>query len=91
MRMFNSDWIPCNERLPDESGEYLVTIKEEDSFVTEAWFWKDTKFLCGERPGWKLLNEWYQFNDEMREKIIAWMPYPKAYEEKGFTDNTIYF
>lgn len=90
--MSNNDWIPCCDRLPDESGEYLVTIKEkEDSFVAEAWFWKDVKFLCGERPGWELLNEWYQFNDEMIKKIVAWMPYPKAYGAKECTDDTIYF
>ena len=26
-----NQWIPCSERLPDETGKYLVTIKYKES------------------------------------------------------------
>lgn len=72
-------WIPCEKRLPNESGEYWVTVKDCDSFIVlPAWFWKDSTFT-GEKVGWNMLNEFAQFNDSVRDKVIAWMPLPDAY------------
>lgn len=79
-------WIPCSERLPEESGCYLVTIKdgEEDSFVLEAWYWKDDILIPykrhDEKKGWNMLNEWADLTEQMRDKVIAWMTMPDAYE-----------
>ena len=68
-------WIPCSERLPEENGQYLITIKYKhvnDSYedvYAEHGEWLDGKWdmfcfgHCGEV-----------------EDIIAWMPLPEPYK-----------
>lgn len=68
-------WIPCSERLPKESGQYLITIKYKhvnDSYedvYAEHGEWLDGKWdmfcfgHCGEV-----------------EDIIAWLPLPEPYK-----------
>ena len=70
-------WIPCSERLPEENGQYLITIKYKhvnDSYedvYAEHGEWLDGKWdmfcfgHCGEV-----------------EDIIAWMPLPEPYKEE---------
>ena len=71
-----SHWIPCSERLPEEKGQYLITVKYKhvdgyDDIYAEHGEWYDGKWdmfcfgHCGEV-----------------EDIIAWMPLPKPYERK---------
>jgi len=69
------NWIPCSERLPEENGQYLITIKYKhvnDSYedvYAEHGEWLDGKWdmfcfgHCGEV-----------------EDIIAWMPLPPCYK-----------
>ena len=57
-------WIPCSERLPKETGEYLVTKisigwNYEDYTENDIAYWDNHKGFCKE------------------EKVIAWMPIPK--------------
>lgn len=72
------DWIPCNERLPEENGQYLITIKYKhvnnsyEDIYAEHGEWLDGKWdmfcfgHCGEV-----------------EDIIAWMPLPEpTYKEE---------
>ena len=73
-----SQWIPCSERLPEEDGQYLITVKYihvdgyEDIYA-EHGNWTDGKWdmfcfgHCGEV-----------------ENILAWMPLPEPY--KGETE-----
>ena len=61
-----SEWIPCSERLPSESGRYLCTYAE---------------IQCGEYIscvdfGSFINGEWYTSG------VIAWMPLPKPYGER---------
>ena len=61
-----SEWIPCSERLPSESGRYLCTCAE---------------IQCGEYIscvdfGSFINGEWYTSG------VIAWMPLPKPYGER---------
>lgn len=68
-------WIPCSERLPEENGQYLITVKYKhvnDSYedvYAEHGEWFDGKWdmfcfgHCGEV-----------------EDIIAWMPLPEPYK-----------
>lgn len=57
------EWIPCSERLPDESGKYLVTCRKFGKLET-TW----NIFYGGDHASWL-------WNDE----IIAWMPLPEPW------------
>ena len=66
-------WISCSERLPEEDGQYLITVKykpeaDYEDIYAEHGEWTDGRWdmfcfgHCGEV-----------------EDIIAWMPLPKPY------------
>lgn len=77
-------WIPCSERLPEEDGEYIVTVLDKNGRgVFDAWYWKKKNPLSPQSEGWHLLNEFAPFDDIMRDKIIAWMPRPDAYDPES--------
>ena len=61
-------WIPVTERLPEESGAYLVTI---------AYVWD------GKRETMQVVAAFYngQWNAFPGDEIIAWMPLPAPYSE----------
>lgn len=63
------EWIPCSERLPEEDGEYLVWVRYEGREFTTTEEYEDGM--------WNYSGA-YNFND----KVIAWMPLPKAYKEE---------
>lgn len=63
-------WIPCNERLPDKEGKYLVTVKN----LTGYWIMENNVFVCD-----------YQYDDFIFQgwednKVIAWQPLPEPYK-----------
>ncbi len=69
------EWIPVSERLPEEDGQYLITVKykpeaDYENIYAEHGEWNDGKWdmfcfgHCGEI-----------------EDIIAWMPLPEPYKE----------
>lgn len=78
-----NQWIPCSERLPEDTGDYLV--------------W--ALFVCEEYPTYSIVHydadceafgEWNDFYDthtlgfldsefEEIEGVIAWMPLPEPY------------
>lgn len=68
-------WISCSERLPEEDGHYLITVKYVhvdgyDDIYTERGAWID--------------GEWDMFCHEYCgkvEAILAWMPLPQPYKE----------
>lgn len=57
-------WIPCSERLPEESGKYLVTVKNGNVYAG-AFSAYDNKFQCA-ATAWMPLPEPYgeEQNDE---------------------------
>ena len=68
------DWIPVSEMLPEESGQYLITVKYKhvdnyEDIYAEHGEWNGSKWdmfmfgHCGEV-----------------ESILAWMPLPKPYD-----------
>lgn len=63
---YNNGWIPCSERLPEYTDEYLVTIDGANSTTTLSY----DEVLC----------EW--FDDECNVyPVIAWQPLPAPYKE----------
>ena len=57
-------WIPVTERLPDESGEYLVTIR---SMLYISWFYKDDgvwSFRNADLMAWMPLPTPYKGGEE---------------------------
>ena len=61
-------WIPCSERLPEESGKYLVTVLDGiGKRTTSAPYHLRSKSwtLTGRMTYWK---------------VIAWMPFPEPYK-----------
>ena len=68
-------WIPVTERLPEEDGQYLITVKYKhvegyEDIYAEHGEWTDGKWdmfcfgHCGQVDG-----------------ITAWMPLPEPYKE----------
>ena len=66
-----TEWIPCSERLPSDSGNYLITVADlrlghnGEYTVTMADFYAKAK-------------KWNSVVD-----VIAWMPLPMPYREDG--------
>lgn len=67
-------WIPVSERLPEENGQYLITVKykpeaDYEDIYAEHGEWADGRWdmfcfaYCGEVEG-----------------IVAWMPLPQPYK-----------
>lgn len=64
-------WIPCSEKLPEESGYYIVTAHDGAGHrTTFVKYQKKAKSwdLTGARSYWR---------------VIAWMTLPKPYKEDG--------
>ena len=70
-------WIPCSERLPNEFGEYLVTVREKYPFEDDYDYQIDLATNQGDYIGqWDTKIDW----DEGQEvEVIAWMPLPEPY------------
>ena len=66
-------WIPCSERLPEESGQYLITVKYEhvdgyEDIYAEHGDWSGEKW------------DMFSFGHCGKvEDIVAWMPLPEPY------------
>ena len=81
------DWVSVNDRLPEETGVYLVNIHQEDDergecgdFVIMAWYQINSLLTAPKEIGWTLLNEWYDFTPQMRKDVSHWMPMPNPPE-----------
>ena len=69
-------WIPCSERLPEESGVYIVTEKE---------YSVDDRENTGR---FNLITEQVEFEDGKWRRasfyeVIAWMPLPEPYRAES--------
>lgn len=66
-----AEWIPCSERLPEQSNDYICTIPldEKETFVKVLTFYK---------------GRFYEDDDEwgatFYDDVIAWMPLPTPYK-----------
>lgn len=71
-------WIPVSERLPEDYGEYICTMNDDN--VQECGF-----VPIGEKgliPGWSTC-EADGFKKLDYRDVIAWMPLPQHYKEES--------
>lgn len=59
-------WIPCKERLPEESGEYLITLVALD-YCEGEFFYPEVSWFYADKQVWSYRNA----------KVLAWMPIPE--------------
>ena len=82
-------WIPCSERLPEEYGEFLVTMTEKAK-AKDLGFDIDKTYIRKMRynsNGWQLprhIPSW--INEAVKDEVLAWMPLPELYQEEGEKD-----
>ena len=82
-------WIPCSERLPEEYGEFLVTMTEKAK-AKDLGFDIDETYIRKMRynsNGWQLprhIPAW--INEAVKDEVLAWMPLPEPYQEEGEKD-----
>ena len=72
-----TDWIPCEERLPSESGYYFACIYNadlDDFDFRKIWFAHVDDYDM-EESEWR---ELYYF-----EEVTAWQPLPQPYKKEG--------
>ena len=94
VEVVHGEWIPCEERLPEEEGNYLVTFGaftetingEKVIFGDIDGSVSEIGYGCYERDifwqptafGWYDLDTATPFD---KRAIKAWMPLPKPYKE----------
>ena len=87
-------WVPVSEKLPDEEGYYMCTVKDpsllEELVVLELYYGHpiapnayDKTYCFGD---YAFGEKWPNGMDNI-EEVIAWMPLPEPYKE-GEDDNT---
>lgn len=64
------EWIPCSERIPEESLKSVIG-------------WDEYRERCCFVQYY--MNEWILGNHET-VKIVAWMPLPEPYEKADWSD-----
>lgn len=69
------EWIPCGERLPDKSGEYLAygIISHVPDHIGDQNIRRDTTVAYYSRS----FNEWFGSGVE---KVLAWQPKPEPWK-----------
>lgn len=78
-------WIPCEERLPDKPGKYLVTIIEGFDIVhtTVRRFNPKPKHPAQNEPVFTKHVPLYSGWERRTVGVIAWRPLPEPYRVGG--------
>lgn len=84
----NGGWIPCSERLPEESGYYLVTYhdwsdgnflpKYDDTYVRRLHYQVSEHFVGWNYP--KNVDD--RAENDCHKEVIAWQPLPEPFKER---------
>jgi hypothetical protein len=75
--------------LPEEYGEFLVTMTEKAK-AKDLGFDIDETYIRKMRynsNGWRLprhIPSW--INEAVKDEVLAWMPLPELYQEEGEKD-----
>ena len=82
----SNGWIPCNERLPEESGYYLVTYhdwsdgnflpKYDDTYVRRLHYQISDHFVGWNYP--KNVDD--RAENDCHKEVIAWQQLPEVYK-----------
>ena len=67
---YHGGWIPCSERLPEESGRHIITTYDGVSRRTT------TAVFQKRLGGWCLSGRMAYWH------VVAWMPLPEPYKEE---------
>ena len=83
---YNNGWIPCSERLPEESGYYLVTYhdwsdgnflpKYDDTYVRRLHYQISDHFVGWNYP--KNVDD--RAENDCHKEVIAWQPLPECWK-----------
>ena len=82
-------WIPCDERLPEEVGNYIIhTIDGNGEDYVGMWYYCRGEHLgskqhyIDDRNGY-WANAWSgePIGEEISKRCVAWMHLPKPYKE----------
>ena len=58
-------WIPCSERLPNESGWYVISVVGFENITDVSYFYSD-------EAKWSDVSH--------TQSVVAWMPLPTPYK-----------
>ena len=85
---YNGGWVPCSERLPEESGYYLVTYhnwsdgnflpKYDDTYVRRLHYQISEHFVGWNYP--KNVDD--RAENDCHKEVIAWQPLPEPFKER---------
>lgn len=79
----NGGWIPVNERLPEEPGEYLITwtgILGEHSTKRTKPLMSIAEYEIYDPENYAdWITTMYEFEYYHDIKVLAWMPLPEPY------------
>ena len=85
---YNDGWIPCSERLSEESGYYLVTYhdwsdgnflpKYDDTYVRRLHYQISEHFVGWNYP--KNVDD--RAENDCHKEVIAWQPLPEPFKER---------
>ena len=73
------EWIPCSERLPEEDGDYLVTL---ENGVVKILGYSTTQRTTYPK-GFYHIEDGFSWR-QVQNPVVAWMPLPKPW--KGADD-----
>ena len=88
INVVSNGWIPCSERLPEESGYYLVTYhdwsdgnffpKYDDTYVRRLHYQISDHFVGWNYP--KNVDD--RAENDCHKEVIAWQPLPEPFKER---------
>ena len=88
INVVSNGWIPCSERLPEESGYYLVTYhywsdgnflpKYDDTYVRRVHYQISEHFVGWNYP--KNVDD--RAENDCHKEVIAWQPLPEPFKER---------
>ena len=86
---YKGGWIPCSERLPEESGYYLVTYhnwsdgnflpKYDDTYVRRLHYQISEHFVGWNYP--KNVDD--REENDCHKEVIAWQQLPEPFKERN--------